>query len=102
MRIAGLYSFNRGKEFVSKRYAHLLPEVNKAIAAISAESHKVKTSKEKTMPGRMLFSPRSLNTAFDSEFLSMGWQKVRVPCDYPTTHYLPGLQNPFKKSWCFS
>lgn len=88
MRIAGIYSFKNGKVEVSNRYPHLLPEVNAAIKAVNADEHKTKISKEKTMPGKMLFSPTSINTAFKAEFGKMNWHPVRVSCEYPTTHYL--------------
>ncbi|HEY0407702.1 MAG TPA: BglII/BstYI family type II restriction endonuclease [Pyrinomonadaceae bacterium] len=88
MRIAGQYSFNHGLEAVTENYARLLPEVNAAIRAVKADAHKVKVSKEKTMPGQMLYSPLALNSAFKVEFKQMGWQPVRVRCDYPTTYYL--------------
>ncbi len=88
MRVAGMYSFNGGKEAVTERYPLLIPEVNAAIRRVNAAEHKVKTSKEKTMPGRMLFSPQSINKAFKSAFAEDGWKPVRVNCDYPTTHYL--------------
>ena len=88
MRIAGVYSFNGGKEEVTKNYPGLLTEVNAAIKGVKASRHKTKESTEKTMMGRMLFSPKSLNKAFKKAFFAKGWQAVRVPCTYPTTHYL--------------
>lgn len=88
VRIAGQYSFNHGLEAVTEKYARLLPEVNAAIKAVNADTHRIKVSKEKTMPGQMLYSPSSINAAFKAEFKPMGWQPVRVRCDYPTTHYL--------------
>jgi len=89
MRIAGVYSFNGGTEAVTKNYPKLLPEVNAVIKSIDSTQHKTKKSTEKTMLGRMLFSPRSLNKAFKKSFASYeGWHPVRVPCTYPTTHYL--------------
>ncbi len=89
MRIAGVYSFNGGKEAVSKAYPDLLTEVNEVIKAVDASKHKTKESIEKTMMGRMLYSPRSINNAFKRAFISKkDWKPVRVPCTYPTTHYL--------------
>ena len=88
MRIAGIYSFKNGKEEVINRYPDLIPEVNAAIKAVKADEHKTKISKEKTMPGKMLFSPTSINTAFKAEFGAMNWHPIRVSCEYPTTHYL--------------
>ncbi len=88
MIIAAKYSFNNGQEEVSKRFRELLPEVEAVIKGIDASQHKTKESKEKTMPGQMLFSPSSLNAAFKQGFHPYGWINHRVPCTYPTTHYV--------------
>ncbi len=88
MRIAGVYSFNKGKEEVTSRYSNLLTEINAAIKAVDAAQYKMKISKEKTMPGQLLYSPSSINTAFKKEFKKFEWSPVRVRCDYPTTYYL--------------
>lgn len=88
MRIAGVYSFNGGKEAVTENYPDLLPEVNAAIQRVDSSQHKTKKSTEKTMMGRMLYSPKSLNKAFKAAFADQGWLTLRVPCTYPTTHYV--------------
>ena len=88
MRLAGTYSFKRGKEEVTRRYSDLLVEVNDAIKSVDSSKHKLKKSKEKTMPGRMLFDPRSLNKAFKEAFIARGWTPIRVPCEYPTNYYV--------------
>jgi Restriction endonuclease BglII len=89
MRVVAAYSFNQGREVITERYPHLLVEVNAVIAAINAARHKSKTSREKTMPGRKLFSPKSLNQAFKEEFDKLGdWRPVRVSCTYPSTYYV--------------
>lgn len=89
MQIAGVYSFKDGERAVTKHYPELLTEVNAVIKSIDASKYKTKSSEEKTMMGRMLFSPRALNSAFKKAFTRYpGWTSVRVPCDYPTTYYL--------------
>ena len=45
------------------------------------------------MLGRMLYNPRSLNVAFKAEFAKLGWQAVRVSCEYPTNYYAEGYQS---------
>jgi hypothetical protein len=90
MRLAAVYSFNKGKETVSQQHADLLTEINECVKAVDESQHKVKKSKEKTMPGRILYSPISLNRAFKQEFQRRGWSPVRVHCDYPTAHYVEG------------
>lgn len=88
VRIAAQYSFKNGLVEVSQRFPHLLDEVKTAITCIEAAAHKTKESKEKTMPGRMLYSPVSLNKAFKQQLLPKGWKNLKVDCEYPTTHYL--------------
>lgn len=70
MIIAGVYSFNRGKEIFEERFATELAEIERVIAAVDSALYKTKTSLEKTMPGRTLYSPRALNRAFAAEFKS--------------------------------
>lgn len=93
MRIAGQYSFNRGQEEVTKRYPQLLAEVVEAVATVDASACKTKHSREVTMPGRLLFSPRFLNSAFKAAFeAKSGWQAVRIPCTYDVNHYVSGYK----------
>ncbi len=82
MIIGGIYSFNNGQEALQKNYAVELKDVQTIISSINAKEHKTKTSKEKTMTGKMLFSPSSLNKAFREEFNQRNWQRKRVTCDY--------------------
>ncbi|HNR21100.1 MAG TPA: BglII/BstYI family type II restriction endonuclease [Bacteroidia bacterium] len=89
MIIAGEYSFNGGKEYIEKNFPDLLREVKTVIKRVDAITHKNKTSKEKTMPGSMLYSPVSLNKAFKIEFAKFeGWSNKKELCDYPQEFYL--------------
>jgi hypothetical protein len=92
MRIAGIYSFKRGRKEVAKRYPALLEEVEEIIGEVDAGTCKSKRSKEKTMMGRMLFSPKAINAAFRGQFASRNWVPIRVSCTYPTGHYVQGYQ----------
>ncbi|HEX4002891.1 MAG TPA: BglII/BstYI family type II restriction endonuclease [Candidatus Acidoferrales bacterium] len=87
MIIAGGYSFKDGKHYVEKKYPTLLEEIKLVIAAVSAKDHLTKESKEKTMPGKMLYSPSALNETIKQDFYRRGWKSVKVPCDYPTKFY---------------
>ena len=87
MIIAGVYSFNKGKEIIEKKYFYLLKEIENVIANIDSKQYMIKESKEKTMPGKMLFSPISLNQAFKREFSKLDWKCVRIKCEYPTCYY---------------
>lgn len=86
------YSFNDGKAAVEKTYPHLFKEVVKAVATVNADSHKTKSSKEKTMPGRMFFNPKSMNRAFESFFLALGWEKKKALSVYSTEYYIEGYK----------
>ena len=87
MRIVGLYSSKGGEKAVNSKYPHLIQEVRQAVAAVDAKQHRTKSSKEKTMPGKMLYSPKSLNKVFKAEFGKLGWKTVRVKCEYSTAYY---------------
>ncbi|MFH2004676.1 MAG: hypothetical protein ABIK27_08110 [Bacteroidota bacterium] len=83
MKIVGIYSFKNGKETIDQKYPHLFKEVEIVIGKISAQKAKNKKSQEKTMPGKMLFNPKVLNSAFKKEFAKFSWQDHRIPCEYP-------------------
>jgi len=44
------------------------------------------------MPGKMLYSPVKLNKLFKQKFYKKKWKDIRVPCDYPTSYYVPGYK----------
>ncbi len=88
MIVAAKYSFAGGVKAVETHHPKLLGEIYEAIRSVDARQHKTKESKEKTMPGQMLYSPTKLNEAFKNYLYPRGWQSVRVGCDYATTHYL--------------
>ncbi|HRQ74259.1 MAG TPA: hypothetical protein PLU35_14650 [Phycisphaerales bacterium] len=92
MRIVGRYSFKNGERVVAQQYAQLLREIEDAIGAVDARSHKTKASQEKTMPGRMLFNPIPINRAFKDQFGPLGWNPIRVRCDHSTEHYVAGYE----------
>jgi len=87
MFIAGIYSFNSGEDFIRKHYYPLFQEIKQVISAVDASKCKSKKSKEKTMPGRILYSPTALNKSFAIEFRRKGWLKKKIACDYPTKFY---------------
>lgn len=44
------------------------------------------------MVGRALYDPKALNKTFKREFNGLGWDEVRIACDYPTKFYADGYQ----------
>ena len=60
MKIAGEYSFNGGKEAVRCNYPELFLEIRSVIESVDVDVCKTKEGKEKTMTGKILFSPPEL------------------------------------------
>jgi len=92
MKIAGEYSFNGGREVIETKFLAELAEIKRLIASIDSAECKTKISREKTMPGRRLYSPRALNKAFKMTFSAQSWETYRVSCTYPTEYYVSDYQ----------
>lgn len=92
MMIAGIYSFNGGREALESKYGDELDQVKKIITSVDSGQHKTKTSREKTMPGRQLYSPPALNKAFKKGFEELDWRNHRVMCQYPVQYYTAEYQ----------
>ena len=75
-------------------YANELEEVKRIIASIDTSGLRTKVSKEKTMPGRMLFDPKALNRTFRIAFTEQGWLKHREYCIYPVDYYTSDYSPP--------
>ena len=84
MIIAGVYSFKRGEEVIEEKFGNELIEIKRCINEVDSEEHKSKISKEKTMVGKTLYSPPSLNKSFKKKFNMLGWYNYKVTCEYPT------------------
>ena len=77
MQIKSVYSHLNGEEFLLVHRPGLWEEVKQAIAAVDAEACRTKVSRERTMRGRLLYSPKDMNDAFKAEFKSRGWGERR-------------------------
>jgi hypothetical protein len=56
----------------------LWEEIQQVIASVDATKFKTKVSKEKTMTGKMLYSPIEMNKAMDAAFQARGWAESRT------------------------
>jgi hypothetical protein len=92
MIVAGIYSFNGGREIIEAEYKNELEEVKEVIVSVDSEQYKSKISRERTMLDRPLYSPRALNRAFKAEFASRGWAPHREICVYSNDYYTPEYQ----------
>jgi len=90
LKIVATYDFNGGKFAVKNKYETELAQVTSVINSIDARLYKTKESTEKTMMGKMLFSPIELNKAFKREFAKPEhgeWSNYKVLCDYTYGEY---------------
>jgi hypothetical protein len=75
MDIVYEYSHLGGSEILKVRYPEYEKEIYNVIAEVKAERTKV--SKEKTMIGKMLYSPKDMNNHFREAFNSRGYNEIR-------------------------
>lgn len=78
MKIAETYSHLNGLEFLLVHKPSLWKEIRSVIAAVDANKCRTKVSKEKTMKGKLLFSPIDMNIAFTHLLRVRSWDETRV------------------------
>ncbi len=77
MQIAAQYSHLNGLEYMLVHHKALWDEIQDVITRVDAEACKTKVSKEKTMRGRLLYSPGDMNSEFETNFRGLGWTERR-------------------------
>ena len=77
MQIAAKYSHLNGLEYMLVHHGELWDEIQNVIAHVDAEACKTKVSREKTMRGRLLYSPTEMNKEFKTRFKKMDWKDRR-------------------------
>lgn len=77
MKVVSEFSQKNGKGYIEKYFPNELKEIYEVIKSVDLVEHRTKESKEKTMNGRMLYSPISLNKAYKNEFESLGWSSYK-------------------------
>lgn len=75
MKIAEYYSHLNGYEWLMYKKPQLFSEIKEVINSIDPSVHKTKKSEEKTMKGRMLYNPSSINSFMKEQFNDLGWNK---------------------------
>ena len=77
MQIKARYSHLNGEEYMLVHRNHLWEEVQAVIGEIDAFACRTKVSRERTMQGKMLFSPTDMNRAFSAGLRRLGWSERR-------------------------
>ena len=78
MRIGARYSHLNGEEYLLAHKPDLWQEVQSVIAGVDAQACKTKVSEEKRKIGSVLYSPKDMNRAFETEFSRREWQERRI------------------------
>lgn len=85
MKVISEYSHNGGKSYVESNFPGELKQVYAVIDRIDLLQSLTKTSKEKTMMDKQLYSPKQLNVQFKSEFGKLNWKPVKIPTETSVT-----------------
>ncbi len=78
MNIVETYSHLNGLEFLLVHKPDLWNEIQTVISRVRADNCKTKISKEKTMKGKLLYSPIDMNKAFAALLHKNQWKESRV------------------------
>ncbi len=78
MKIGAKYSHLNGFEWIQYHQKKMWTEMEGIIKNIKAEDYRTKVSEEKTMKGKMLFSPTDLNKKMKEDFDGLGWKESRT------------------------
>jgi hypothetical protein len=78
MKIVELYSHLNGQEHILVHKPLLWEELVSAIESVDAEACRTKISDEERTKGKVLYSPRALNSEFKRGFSDFGWQESRT------------------------
>jgi hypothetical protein len=76
MRKVYEYSHLGGAEILASRFTETDREVDEAIQGVTV-TQKTKKSREKGKPGKLLYSPKEMNTKFKEEFTRRGYQELK-------------------------
>lgn len=75
MKVIYEYSHLGGAEILAIHHPDHLKDVYRVIEGVTAL--KIKESKEKTMKGKMLYSPKDMNRQFKERFTALGYTELR-------------------------
>lgn len=78
MKIAETYSHLNGLEYLLVHKPNLWKEIQNVITSVDAEKCKTKVSKEKTMRGKLLYSPIEMNSIFKKLLREKKWEESRI------------------------
>jgi hypothetical protein len=78
MRIVEFHSHLNGYEWLKVHHPRVWGDIKRIVRSIDSEKYKTKVSKEKSMKGRLCYSPVELNARFCDGFHDAGWKESRT------------------------
>ncbi len=96
MRRVYEYSHLGGSEILRVRYPRIEREINGVIRMLPAPG-KTKVSKERTMPGELLYSPKEINNSFKTQFNALGFAELRDTYTISLPGYKTTISGAFKQ-----
>jgi Restriction endonuclease BglII len=78
VKITQFHSHLNGHEWLLVHHPEIWKEIEAIVAGVDATKYRTKVSKEKTMRGKLLLSPKALNERFSRDFGKAGWNESRA------------------------
>lgn len=95
MRVVYEYSHLGGAEILQVHYPDHLRDVYEVINKVTASRTKI--SREKTMVGRDLYSPKNMNQQFRTQFKTRGYDELRDTFTIKLPNYAEAIRGAFKQ-----
>ena len=96
MRTVYEYSHLGGTEILASRFPSIAQELDEVIAAVAIQA-KTKTSKEKGKIGKLLYSPREINSKFKEQFYARGYVELKHRYTITIPHWPVEIRGGFKQ-----
>ena len=90
------YSHLGGSEILQIHYPEIVKDIDEIITGIG-DLGKTKISREKTMPGQLLYSPKELNSRFKQGFRNLGYHELRDTYTITMPNYPVEIRGAFKQ-----
>ncbi len=89
------YSHLGGSEILQVRYPKINEEIDFVINNVVAKRNKV--SKEKTKKGKLLYSPKDMNSQFKHYFFERGYKELKDTYTIKIPNYRTEIRNAYKQ-----
>jgi hypothetical protein len=99
MKVINTYSFKGGEKYIKENHPKELDDILDAINNLSATAVLTKKSEEKTMKGKLLFSPRAMNDSLKLYLHAKGWTKAAEGKKRPSLNLVTSLETGDLGKW---